>query len=339
MKRKMTALLVALFAMTLHLSAQVQERDYQLYPYMFGSLQGGVLKTYTGSGIDRDFKPMGAVSFGAFFTQVFGARAQFGASPWKMDIPGTGTDYKNKYYDIGVDLLFNLSNLVLPDRNNLVNVIAIAGVPFSMVVPHTYIDNYRGSITDHNRKWKMGWKGGGMIDFNISKNFSFNIEAGSNYIRPRQTNSYDKGRWWPYALAGVTFKFGHKKVKDDFIPPLLREEEPPVVQEPVRVVEQPKPQPKPEPKPEPKPLAPEDKGTHYRIQFCTASRLLKSGDPDLQGIRDIHYVKSGKYYIYSCGNYTTMAEARKRLDTITKTTGFKDAFIFGIKDGKRFKVD
>ena len=97
MKRKMTALLVALFAMTLHLSAQVQERDYQLYPYMFGSLQGGVLKTYTGSGIDRDFKPMGAVSFGAFFTQVFGARAQFGASPWKMDIPGTGTDYKNKY--------------------------------------------------------------------------------------------------------------------------------------------------------------------------------------------------------------------------------------------------
>ena len=97
--------------------------------------------------------------------------------------------------------------------------------------------------------------------------------------------------------------------------------------------------PKPEPKPEPKPLAPEDKGTHYRIQFCTASRLLKSGDPDLQGIRDIHYVKSGKYYIYSCGNYTTLAEARKRLDTITKTTGFKDAFIFGIKDGKRFKVD
>ena len=34
----MTALLVALFAMTLHLSAQVQERDYQLYPHMFGSL-------------------------------------------------------------------------------------------------------------------------------------------------------------------------------------------------------------------------------------------------------------------------------------------------------------
>lgn len=255
MRKKMTALLVALFAMTLHLSAQVQERDYQLYPYMFGSLQGGVLKTYTGSGIDRKFKPMGAVSFGAFFTQVFGARAQFGASQWKMDIPGTGTDYKNKYYDIGVDLLFNLSNVVFPDRNNFVNVIAIAGVPFSMVVPHTYIDNYRGSITTDNRKWKMGWKGGGMLDFNISKNFSFNLEAGSNYIRPRSVGTYDKGRWWPYALAGVTFKFGHKKVEREMptILPVVREE--PVVEEKPVVVEQPKPQPKqpkPEPMPEPK---------------------------------------------------------------------------------------
>lgn len=97
----------------------------------------------------------------------------------------------------------------------------------------------------------------------------------------------------------------------------------------------------PAPKPEPKPrqLAADDKGTHYRIQIFSATRLLKAGDPELQGIKDFRYSRSGKFYVYSCGNYTSLAEARKRLASIRKNTSFKDAFLFGIKDGKRFKVD
>ena len=95
----------------------------------------------------------------------------------------------------------------------------------------------------------------------------------------------------------------------------------------------------PKPQAEPKQLAAADKGTHYRIQICTAHRLLKAGDPDLHGIKDIRSVKSGNAYIYTCGNYTTLAEARKRLATIKKNTPFKDAFIFGIKNGKRFNVE
>lgn len=89
----------------------------------------------------------------------------------------------------------------------------------------------------------------------------------------------------------------------------------------------------------PKQIAPEDKGTHYRIQILTASRVIKSGDPDLHGIKDFHHSKNGRYYIYSCGNYKTLAEARKRLASIKATTPFKDAFIFGIKDGRRFNID
>jgi len=89
----------------------------------------------------------------------------------------------------------------------------------------------------------------------------------------------------------------------------------------------------------PKQIAPEDKGTHYRIQILTASRVIKSGDPDLHGIKDFRHSKNGKYYIYSCGNYKTLAEARKRLASIKATTPFKDAFIFGIKDGRRFNID
>lgn len=89
-------------------------------------------------------------------------------------------------------------------------------------------------------------------------------------------------------------------------------------------------------KPEAKP---EDNGTHYRIQLCSISRYLKVGDPDLHGIKDIYHVQNGKYHIYSCGNYGTLAEARQRLATIKKTTPFKDAFIFGIKNGRRFNIE
>ena len=88
-----------------------------------------------------------------------------------------------------------------------------------------------------------------------------------------------------------------------------------------------------------KPPVAAPKGTVYRIQFCSSTRLMKAGDPDLQGIKDIYHVKNGKFYIYSCGNYTSLAEARKRLATIKKTTPFKDAFVYGIKNGKRFNVE
>lgn len=250
--KKLFLLVLAMVAMANTVSAQV-ERDYQLYPYAFGSLHGGVLKTYTAPSIDRDFKPMGAVSLGYFFTQVFGTRLQFGASQWNTNIAALNGDYKNKYYDLGLDLMFNFSNLLFPNRNNLVNVIGIAGVPFELAVPHTYVDNYKGSVTDGNKKWKTGWKGGGMIDLNLAKHFSVSLEAGTNYIAKRSDEDVDKGKWWPYALAGITYKFGHKKVKvaepEPYVPVTQYVEEAP---KPL-VKEQPKPEPKPEPKPVPKP--------------------------------------------------------------------------------------
>ena len=251
MKKKLSLLVLVLSMIANTVTAQSTERDYKLYPYAFGSLQGGVLKTYTAPGIDRDFKPMGAVSLGYFFTEVFGTRLKFGASQWKTNIAALNGDYKNKYYDIGLDLLFNFSNLIFPDRNNLINVIGVAGVPFEFGIPHTYVDNYKGSVTEGNKKWKKGWRDGGMIDINIAKHFSINLEGGTNYIMKRSDENTDKGKWWPYALAGITYKFGHKKVKveEPYVPATQYVEETP---KPL-VKEQPKPEPKPEPKPVPKP--------------------------------------------------------------------------------------
>ena len=80
-------------------------------------------------------------------------------------------------------------------------------------------------------------------------------------------------------------------------------------------------------------------GVRYRVQFCTATRDMKAGDPDLHGIKDIHVARSGKYYMYTAGDYTTLAEARQRCNKIKESTRFKDAFVVAIYRGERITLE
>ena len=80
-------------------------------------------------------------------------------------------------------------------------------------------------------------------------------------------------------------------------------------------------------------------GTSYRVQFCTSQSVFKVGAPEMHGIKDFQYSKSGKVYLYTAGNYKTLDEARKRCAEIKKTTPFKDAFVVCYKNGKRVKIE
>jgi hypothetical protein len=75
------------------------------------------------------------------------------------------------------------------------------------------------------------------------------------------------------------------------------------------------------------------------VQFCTSQSIFKVGAPDMHGIKDFQYVKSGKVYLYLAGDYKTLDEARKRCATIKNTTPFKDAFVVCYKNGKRIKIE
>ena len=96
---------------------------------------------------------------------------------------------------------------------------------------------------------------------------------------------------------------------------------------------------KPAATPAAKPAVSSRSGVTYRVQFCTASRQLKAGDSELQGIRDIHYVRNGNYYVYSAGDYTTVQEARQRCKKIKGTTSFHDAFVIAIYKGERITLE
>lgn len=96
---------------------------------------------------------------------------------------------------------------------------------------------------------------------------------------------------------------------------------------------------KPATTPAAKPAVSSRSGVTYRVQFCTATRQLKAGDSELQGIRDIHYVRNGNYYVYSAGDYTTVQEARQRCKNIKGTTSFHDAFVIAIYKGERITLE
>lgn len=249
----------------------VSAQETKTYPHAFISAQGGVMRAYNGVGIDRKWSPMAAISFGYNFTNVFGLRLQANGSTWKAALPD-GTEYKSKAGNIDLDMMFNLSNVFFPNRDNVVNVIAIAGAPLNFAVPHAWVDNYALATSNGGDRWNTAWKVGGMIDFAISKKWSINLEGGTNYVRQRNEDIADNNKWWPYAMAGITYKFGHKKVK---------KAEPVVAEEPAPVVEpkpEPKPQPKPEPKPEPKPVVKQPVKITENIFFDLAKANVKAGE-------------------------------------------------------------
>ena len=80
-------------------------------------------------------------------------------------------------------------------------------------------------------------------------------------------------------------------------------------------------------------------GISYRVQFCTATTLMKGGDRALGGIKDIHTSTNGNLIVYSAGDYTTVQEAKRRCNTIKKTTKFKDAFVIAIYKGERISLE
>lgn len=78
----------------------------------------------------------------------------------------------------------------------------------------------------------------------------------------------------------------------------------------------------------------------YLVQFCVATRVMKEGDPDLHGIKDINMTRNGMFYIYTAGDYSTLEEADQRRIEIARSTPFKDAYVVAIdNEGNRVPVE
>jgi OOP family OmpA-OmpF porin len=204
---------IALFitAMLLTLCGHAQ-RNYKPAPYMFVTVQGGATRTFTNSALDRKWAPMGAISVGGYIAPFLGARVQGNGWMWdedKLDANGT---YNNKWYGGNADLLVNLTGIIFPKRNNLLNVVAIAGYGLQYAKFDACPTSHRYPLNERGNRWTHNTRLAGQLDLNIAKHFSVLLEGGYD-LEHDHVHNFKVEKWWPYAMLGLSYKFGHPKVR------------------------------------------------------------------------------------------------------------------------------
>ena len=191
--------------------------DYKPTPYMFVGVQGGVQTTF-GKNYDNAklVTPTASLSLGAFFTPVIGTRLHVNGV-WNKGGYGEGVEefkYEYKYITTDIDLMVNLVNLISRKCYSPLNVYLIGGFGLNTawcngdayghkdVLPLAYT----GTRFHHNVRV------GAMVDYNISKHFSVNLEVDGNSLGDRYNSKLSNHDDWQLtAQLGVAYKFGYKK--------------------------------------------------------------------------------------------------------------------------------
>jgi len=255
-----------LFGVSAAATAQSVEDNY---PYNFITVQGGAQATLTHYDFGKLITPQVALSFGRYFNSKVGARLH--VQGWQINggfqqsrFPGLTADRKYKFNAItgDLDLLMNMSNIIFPHRtNDRFNWILLAGFGVNYAWDFDEFKAITDDMTNGNNYYvgpnPCGTKHstyngrlGTQFEYNVSRNFALSLELDANFKNDEFNlkRNYDPD-WQLQALVGLTFKFGHKKAKEE---PVANEEPAPASKpEPQPLVQE-------EPKPEPKPLVKEE---------------------------------------------------------------------------------
>lgn len=207
---------VMAFMMVAFLSTAVEaqentakKRNYKPYPHLFVTVQGGTTRTYTSDAVSRKWVPQGAVSLGGYLTSFLGARIQGNGVMWDEDLVAGGT-YSNKWLGYSADLLVNLTGFFYPNRNNLLNFVAIAGIGQQHAKFGANPTSHKFPMNKEGDRWMTVGRLAGQLDLSVSKHFDILFEGGYNMVHDH-FHGFKVEKWWPYASVGLGFKFGQRK--------------------------------------------------------------------------------------------------------------------------------
>ena len=212
--------------------------DYKPAPYMFIGVQGGAQTTFTNFDQSKLITPTAAVSFGAFFTPVVGARLHVGGI-WNEGGIRPNFKYDYKYLTSDIDLLINLCTLFGKQNYYPLNLYLIGGVGVNYAWDNDKLFTY-GDVGSLPFAWKKNRlshnaRVGIMLDYNICKHLSVNLELNANSLSDRynsKTNCSDD--WQVNGLVGIAYKFGFKKKANESVVKEVVEE--PIVEQPAQVI-------------------------------------------------------------------------------------------------------
>lgn len=195
-----------------------EKLDYKPTPYMFVGLQGGAQTTFTDFKFSKLITPTASISFGAFFSPVIGARLHVNGVWNKSGIKTNGESnftYAYKYLTTDLDLLVNLSTLIGKDNYYPLNVYLIGGIGLNYAWD---ADDLKNSTFSNAYAWKgnnnmsHNLRLGAMIDYNLNKHWSVNLELSANNLSDRYNCKLRMSDDWQLtAQVGVAYKFGFSK--------------------------------------------------------------------------------------------------------------------------------
>lgn len=226
-------------------SAQESDKG-KLKSYSYLEVQGGGQITLTDAKMDKLITPMGAISFGHYFTPVVGARLHVSGWESKSGFDNVGY-YKYNYITTNADLLLNLTNLVCNKGNgsHFLNVIFVGGIGLTNAWGND--DANKMAAANHNLNMPLVWDGnrlshniraGLRLETNVTKPFGVALEVAANSLDDRFNSKYNNtDDWMITASLGLSYRFGHKYRKP--------------APKPAPVVETVAPEPAPKPTPKP----------------------------------------------------------------------------------------
>ncbi len=242
--------LAAVFCMMESDAAMAQDSDKEtLKSYNFIEAQGGGQITLTDAKMDKLITPVGALSFGRYFTPAVGARLHVSGWESKSGYNDLGF-YKWNYITTNADLLVNLTNLACKDKDHFLNVIFVAGVGLTT----GWGNDDANAMANANMGLNMPFvwddtrlshniRAGLRLETNVTKPVGVSLEVNASSLDDRFNSKYNNSDdWMVSAMLGVSFRFGHKYGKKHVH---VAEPAPVVTPEPAPVVEQPAPKPEP----------------------------------------------------------------------------------------------
>ena len=172
--------------------------DYKPYPHMFLGVQGGAQTTFTNYDNMKLITPTTSLSFGAFFTPVVGARLHFNGWQNKGGFKDATQDFKYdyKYVTSDLDLMLNLVTLFGRKNYYPVNLYLIGGIGLNYAWDNDDAYANKAYMPKAYEKDKLfhNARVGAMLDWNLHKNLSLNLEVNANSLGDRynsKSNSKD----------------------------------------------------------------------------------------------------------------------------------------------------
>jgi outer membrane protein OmpA-like peptidoglycan-associated protein len=165
--------------------------------------------------------PIGAVSFGHYFTPAVGARLHVSGLQGKGRFENLNKDYKWNFVTTDADLLLNLSSIFSCRYDRPLNVILLGGVG---LVNSWKNDDLNAIVSENPTLAPLAWdkrhhyshnlRAGLRLETNVTKPFGLSLEIDANNMNDRfngKTNDADD--WMISGMIGLSWRFGHRYTK------------------------------------------------------------------------------------------------------------------------------